>query len=183
MDEELRAELLTRREEDQRIRKAGTPGDRLSPQHMEEWRRIDEGNTLWLNDLVDRLGWPGTSLVGEDGSQAAWLFAQHASQHPDLQRKFLGLLRDAVGAGEASPRNLAYLEDRVRVRDGLPQLYGTQFTKVVLEYRWDPFPIEDAEHVDERRAAVGLSPLAEYAATMNSRDSADRNSSGGAAVD
>jgi hypothetical protein len=40
--------------------------------------------------------------------------------------------------------------------------------------RW--FPIEDPEHVDERRAAVGLSPLAEYAATMNSRDSADRDS-------
>jgi hypothetical protein len=79
--------------------------------------------------------------------RAAWLFAQHASHHPDLQRKFLGLLRDAVAAGEAPPRHLAYLEDR-----------------------WEPHPIEDPEHVDERRAAVGLRPLAEYAATMNSRD-------------
>ena len=177
MDEELRAELLARREEDQRIRTAGKPGDRLTPAQLNEWHRIDEGNTLWLNDLVDRLGWPSISLVGEDGAQAAWLFAQHASQHPDLQRKFLGLLRDAVAAGEAPPRHLAYLEDRVRVHEGLPQLYGTQFTQVVLEYRWDPFPIEDPEHVDERRAAVGLSPLAEYAATMNSR-----HSSGGAAA-
>jgi hypothetical protein len=177
VDEELRAELLARQEEDQRIRKAGKPGDRLAPAQFEEWQRIDEGNTLWLNDLVDRVGWPGTSLVGADGSQAAWLFAQHASQHPDLQRKFLGLLREAVEAGEAPPRHLAYLEDRVRVHDGRPQFYGTQFTKVVLQYRWEPFPIEDPEHVDERRAAVGLSPLAEYAAQM------ERDNSGGAAAD
>jgi hypothetical protein len=177
VDEELRAELLARMDEDQRIRKAGRPGDRLTPLQLEEWHRIDEGNTLWLGDLVNRVGWPGISLVGEDGANAAWLFAQHASQHPELQRKFLGLLRDAVATGEAAPRHLAYLEDRVRIHEGKPQLYGTQFTQVVVQYRWEPFPIEDPERVDERRAAVGLSPLAEYAAQM------ERNRSGGAAAD
>jgi hypothetical protein len=169
IDAKLRAELLARREEDQRIRKAVVgSGGRLTPEQRAEWERIDEANTTWLNDLVDARGWPGKSLVGEDGADAAWLFAQHADRHPPLQRKFLDLLRAAVAAGEASATDLAYMEDRIRVAEGRPQLYGTQFTGVVVRY--EPFPIEDEEHVDERRASVGLGPLADYAAQINSRD-------------
>jgi hypothetical protein len=168
IDEELRAELLARREEDQRIRKAAmASGGTLTREQQAEWQRIDEANTRWLNDLVDAHGWPGKSLVGADGADAAWLFAQHADRQPQLQRKFLDLLRAAVAAGEASATNLAYMEDRVRVAEGHPQLYGTQFTGVVVRY--EPFPIEDEEHVDERRASVGLGPLADYAAELNSR--------------
>jgi hypothetical protein len=168
VDEELRAELLARREEDQRIRKAVIgSGGRLTREQQAEWERIDEANTMWLSDLVDAHGWPGKSLAGGDGANAAWLFAQHADRHPELQRKFLDLLGAAVAAGEASAANLAYMEDRVRVAEGRPQLYGTQFTGVVVRY--EPFPIEDEEHVDERRASVGLGPLADYAAQVNSR--------------
>jgi hypothetical protein len=82
----------------------------------------------------------------------------------------LDLLREAVAAGEAFDRHLAYLEDRVRTAEGRPQLYGTQFTRVVLQYRYEPLPIEDPERVDDRGAAVGLGPLAGYAAHFNERD-------------
>ena len=40
------------------------------------------------------------------------------------------------------------------------QVYGTQFT--AGRSGPEPQPIEDPEGVDERRAAVGLEPLAEY---------------------
>jgi|HubBroStandDraft_3_1064219.scaffolds.fasta_scaffold71532_2 hypothetical protein len=49
-------------------------------------------------------GWPGRTLVGEDGAQAAWLLAQHADHNPDLQRAFLDALRDAVARGELPRR-------------------------------------------------------------------------------
>jgi hypothetical protein len=64
---------------------------------------------------------------GEDGAQAAWLLAQHADRRPELQQVLLEAMRAAVKAGEAAPADLAYLEDRVRVNAGRPQLYGTQF--------------------------------------------------------
>ena len=67
-------------------------------------------------------------------------------------------------AGEASARDQAYLEDRVRIFSGQPQLYGTQFMYDKDELK--PQPIEDPEHLDERRAAVGLGPFAEYEALM-----------------
>ena len=97
---------------------------------------------------------------------AAWLLAQHADRDLDLQRAFLDALRGAVAEGEASPANLAYLEDRVRVADERPQLYGTQFT--VTDGDFVPCPIEDPQRLDERRAAAGLEPFAVYEAQIKS---------------
>lgn len=172
MDEQLRADLLARRAEDQRIRHAAMEASdpetgRLPDDLGAEWHRIDTANTQWLNDLVDARGWPGRSLVGEDGAQAAWLLAQHADQCRDRQRKFLDLLRAAVADGEAEPQHLAYLEDRVRVADGRPQLYGTQFTGMGQDLA--PSPVEDPDHLDERRAAAGLQPFAQYEARLRAR--------------
>jgi hypothetical protein len=169
VDEELRRELLARAEEDQRVRRRVSPPKgqyevRLSDAEAAEWQRVDTGNTRWLADLIAARGWPGRSLAGADGAQAAWLLAQHADRDPEQQRAFLDALRGAVAAGEASPANLAYLEDRVRVRDGRPQLYGTQFT--VTDGEFGPSPIEDPDRLDERRAEVGLEPFAVYEAQI-----------------
>ena len=56
--------------------------------------------------------------------------------------------------------NIAYLQDRVLVGEGKKQKYGTQTTEVDGAFR--PSPIEDEEHVDERRKTLGMLPLAEY---------------------
>lgn len=164
MDTELRAELLARCEEDQRVRRAA--GERrLTEDELTEMRRIDQANTAWLTELTDRVGWPGRTLVGEDGARAAWLLAQHAAK--ERQPAFLELLRAAVATGEASARDLAYLEDRVRVFARQPQLYGTQFRHDDQGLR--PEPIEDPEHLDQRRASVGLGSFSEYEAQLRRR--------------
>jgi hypothetical protein len=165
MDDALAAELVGRMERDQATRNAvqqhapADAADRLV--------EIDNENTAWLRGVVDRAAWPGRSLVGEQGAQAAWLLAQHADHDPEFQQECLTLLTIAVEAGEAEPSHLAYLTDRVRRAQGQPQVYGTQFWRgpdgtgpLVAE------PIGDEAHVDERRAAVGLEPLATYGAHM-----------------
>lgn len=169
VDEELRRELLRRRDEDQRVRHLVSPpkGQHvilLSDEVAEEWQRVDEDNTRWLADLLAARGWPGRTLAGEDGAHAAWLLAQHADRAPVVQQAFLDALRGAVAEGEATPAHLAYLEDRVRVRARLPQLYGTQFT--VISGAFGPHPIEDPQRLDERRSAAGLDPFCDYEARM-----------------
>jgi hypothetical protein len=166
VDEELRAELLARAAEDQRVRNALSPPPRGElreiPDDIREMMRVDEANTAWLTELTTRRGWPGRTAVGEDGAHAAWLLAQHAD--PESQKAFLDLLRAAVAAGEASARDLAYLDDRVRMRAGQPQLFGTQFVRDEQGLR--AAPIEDPENLDQRRASVGLGPFADYEAQM-----------------
>ena len=169
MDEELRRELLARRDEDQRIRTLVSPPQgqhrvRLPDEVAAEWQRIDEDNTRWLGELLSTRGWPGRTLAGEDGAAAAWLLAQHADGDPVRQRAFLDALRGAVDQGEAAPARLAYLEDRVRVNAGQPQLYGTQFA--VTDGHFGPRLIEDRQRLDERRAEAGLEPFADYEARM-----------------
>lgn len=171
MDEELRRELLARRDEDQRIRTLVSPPQgqhtvRLPDEVAAEWQRIDEDNTRWLGEVLSARGWPGRTLAGEDGAAAAWLLAQHADSDPARQRAFLDALRGAVDQGEASPAHLAYLEDRVLVSSGQPQLYGTQFT--ITDGELKPCPITDPQRLDERRAQAGLEPFTDYEARMRS---------------
>jgi hypothetical protein len=103
---------------------------------------------------VDAHGWPGQSLAGENGAHAAWLLLHHAEL--DFQEQCLPLLMEAVGRGDASPRDLAYLKDRVLMRRGEPQIYGTQY--LVKDGVPELWTVRDPEGLDERRAALGLEP-------------------------
>ena len=46
------------------------------------------------------------------------------------------------------------------MKEGKPQVYGTQFK--IKGQELIPAPIEDEQNVDRRRAEVGLPSLAEY---------------------
>lgn len=150
----LRAELLRRCDRDRAARSAYAGGAAEMARLME----MDSDNTAWLMTLVERVGWPGRSLVGEDGAQGAWLLAQHADLNRGFQRRCLELLRDAVARGEASEADLAHLTDRVLLAGGEAQLYGTQVT--VRGGQYVPARLHEPETVDTRRAAVGLDPIA-----------------------
>ncbi|MEU8247707.1 DUF6624 domain-containing protein [Nonomuraea sp. NPDC048916] len=151
---ELRSELLRMLDRDQAFRTMEAP--------EAQWRRVEEANTLRMKQIVDAYGWPGWSLVGEDGATAAWALVQHSDFDLEFQRKGLALMRKAVGEGDAEPSELAFLEDRVRVAEGRPQVYGTQW-EMSPEGEWRPrTPIENEARVDERRAEAGMKPLREY---------------------
>jgi hypothetical protein len=148
-------EIIAMSEADQAMRKS------------EVWdETVDVKNTLSMKQIIAEVGWPTVSKVGLTASQMAWLLVQHADHDREFQRTCLALMK-AHPAGEVDVQNIAYLEDRVRVGEGRQQLYGTQF-HTNEQGDLEPFPIEDQEHVDVRRAEVGLSTLAEYAAIMRS---------------
>jgi hypothetical protein len=160
MNAALRAELVAMAEEDQRVRAALAADGSLFDGYHPRMQAVHDKNAARLTEIIGRFGWLGRGLVGEDGSQAAWLVLQHAIGHPDLQRCGLVLLREAVARGDVPAVEAAILEDRIRFFEGRPQRYGTQ-------YDWTesgglaPWVIEDEAGVDERRRSVGLGPLAE----------------------
>ena len=150
------AELLAMSEVDQAMRGAY--------QTTNEWdATVDETNTARLKEIIEQQGWPTISMVGSKGASAAWLLAQHADKDPAFQEKCLALMKE-LPEDEVILWNIALFEDRVRMNTGRPQLYGTQFK--MSEGNFGPGPIEDEEHLEERRAAMGLETFKEYSREM-----------------
>jgi hypothetical protein len=100
--------------------------------------------------------WPTRSVVGPAGVRAVWIIAKSDTA---LARTVLHRMMEA-GPDESPPAAVATMEDRLRIMSGRKQLYGTQLVRGnggALE----PAPIEDPRHVDMRRDAAGLPPLAQ----------------------
>ena len=157
MNDTVGPELIRRAERDQEMRKKTLK----NPFH---WNAsIDNNNAKYLKQIVEQDGWPTISSVGATASQAAWLLVQHADHDIEFQKRCLALMQN-LPEGEINPANIAYLEDRILVNQGLPQRYGTQFQGE--GHSFGPHPIEDERSLDTRRADVGLEPFAVYKTTM-----------------
>jgi hypothetical protein len=167
-DPQLRQELLKRMAVDQQARKHlldlmaqqnGPDPNGIQSQIVAakaKLQKVDKENAARMKEIVRQHGWPGKTLVGSDGTQAAWLLVQHADPDLAFQKQCLTLITEAVKKGEVPAQQMAYLTDRVRVAEKQKQVYGTQFEDL------EPFPIEDEANVDKRRQGVNLPPLAEY---------------------
>jgi len=167
----VRAELEAIFEADQKgrlsIEAAQNRHGLSSPEVADLWKTQhsnDEKNRKRLIEIVDQSGWPKQSLVGEKAALAAFLVLQHADFA--LQKRYLPLLRATAERGETKLKWLALLEDRVLVREGKKQLYGSQVRNQKGVEGWQLEPIEDEANVDERRAKMGLGPLNEYLKTF-----------------
>jgi hypothetical protein len=160
MDDSLRRELLVLMAEDDALREELAKDGSLFQGYNPDMEALHRRNAARLREIIAAAGWPGRSLVGEDGAAAAWRILQHSIGEPGFMRGSLPVLSEAVAAGEAEPLHLAMLEDRILCFEGRPQLYGTQ-------YFWDEagegmtlhYGVEDPEGIEERRRAVGLPPI------------------------
>ena len=160
-DKELARLLAKMVEVDQGFRKL-PHGERVD-------RDIDGLNTRTLRAWLEHLDWFTVSRFGAQADHNAWLLVQHADRDVAFQRDVLARLTKLVDQQETARDNYAYLYDRVAVNDGKPQRYGTQ-GRCTGPGRWEPRPIEDAAHVDERRAWAGIRgfpKLADYVVTMS----------------
>jgi len=122
-----------------------------------------------LDDLVARCGWPSETAFGIRAVEAAHFIVLHSPL--DYQMDYIGVISEAERAGEFKTRHLAFLVDKMLVRQGKSQRYGTQLRGVNSLGDFEPFPIEDESRVDELRAAAGVIPasLCAYLSMMNAK--------------
>ncbi|WP_316795472.1 DUF6624 domain-containing protein [Pedobacter agri] len=125
-----------------------------------EMKKRDSANFKVFEEIITKYGWLGPHEIGYKNNQYLFLILQHADL--ESQRKYLPLFRKSHKLGRVLPKDLAYLEDRVNMRDGKMQQYGSQTLIDKNTKKYILFPVEDVEHVDERRAAVGLESLKSY---------------------
>jgi hypothetical protein len=161
----LRDELARRAEADQDARFAVMRAKVQSGPLVDQAMKVDRENLAWLRPLVDRDGFPTVAEVGAAGVNYAWILVQHADANRPFQNHVLDQIRPRVATGEVDGEEFAQLTDRVLLAEGKKQRYGSQF--VGGDRPMTLRPVEDAAHLDERRATVGLPPMAAYRCLMD----------------
>jgi hypothetical protein len=131
--------------------------------------QFDSLNYYNLKLIVDKFGFPGYDIVGQEGSNTFWLLIQHQDKNLGFQKEVLKLMKIQVDLKNASPWNYAYLIDRVNVNSRELQIYGTQMQLNGDKSSYEPKPVIEPNKLDERRASVGLNSIEEYINTMNER--------------
>ena len=115
----------------------------------------DSLNLVLVDEILSQHGFPLKEHVGDFGNQATWLVFQHADL--DFQKRFLPQLEAAVSHGDIAPLYLALLRDRIDVREGRPQRYGTQ-----IDEKGNLAPLLDASRVNQWRQEVGLPSIEQF---------------------
>jgi hypothetical protein len=160
MNEPLRNELLSMRDEDLRVRQELLDAGELGGHYVPRMEDVHKKNASRLREIIAAHGWPDESLVGADGAEAAWLIVQHAIGEPEFQRNVLKLLRESAESSRIPAWHAAYLEDRIALYENRLQRFGTQWTDDPRDGRARPWLLAEPQRIDELRAGVGLKPLA-----------------------
>lgn len=146
-------------ERDQFIRDALERRGILEDAYHPEMEKAHKDNTKAFIDYIKLHGFPVLSNAGEKGVKLSWLIIQHSISSPDFQRESLIQMRLAAAQDDYPKDLLAYTEDCIAFFEGRKQLYGTYFDWEIGGLR--PAQIEDPKFLDQRRAAMGLPPMAE----------------------
>jgi hypothetical protein len=168
---QLRKELKEMAEVNINLRRrlARTANARARSELADQIEHVEYRQSQRLDRIFDLLGhrWPDVEVVGREASRSALVIAQQIDSYRGVQRRALRLLKEAARKDRAPRRWVAFLEDRVRLSGGRPQLYGTQVNIDGGEV--DPLPIADPERLDKRRAQMGLDPMKQYLDRVRAR--------------
>ncbi|KUN38698.1 DUF6624 domain-containing protein [Streptomyces olivochromogenes] len=167
---DLARELIARAA-DSAAHRAKRVRNQLDAVQLGQGRHADHANTKVLRRILAEHDWPGHLLVGPAAARAAWSIALHSDDEPDFQRAATTLLERAVQADDALIQHWAHLHDRALINSGHDQEYGTQ-----LLLRADGVelcPLRVPGSLDQRRATVGLPPIAVALRTVRRRYTPD----------
>jgi len=165
---DLRDQITRLLKDDQAVRqKSG-----FDIKRMEEADRRTAGP---LTTIFDRYGVPTYDMVGVQAAKDFVIMVQH--QAPAFRAAVLPKLKANVYAGQGEPGAYAMVYDRTQRDQGKHQLYGQQL-ECTSGKTLDVAPMDDAKHVNMRRAELGLMRLELYARLVR-LNSPDMCASGG----
>ena len=125
---------------------------------------IDKENQTFVFGLLDNQGWPDG--LSDKANSAIFLVIDHAEFA--AQEKYYPVVKEKAEQGIMGKEDAATLQDRILMKKGEMQVYGTQTTRVVINgeninYLW---PVKNPDQLDKLRKEVNLPPIAEYIAVF-----------------
>lgn len=120
----------------------------------------DSSNLAFVERIIDKYGWLVPQDIGFQGALTLFLVIQHADLK--TQKKYYPLILKAEKEGNILSSNVAILEDRIAMREGRPQTYGSQGYYDSQKKKVFIYPLVDVKRLDKLRKSRGLSPMKEY---------------------
>lgn len=151
-DPELKARIEAIFKGDQAVRQ--TEG--FDPAKM---RAKDDEDRSAVQSILDTYGMPTFSRVGAEAATDFVVLIQH--QPASFRERALPKLKENVDVGQAWPKDFAMMYDRSQTDQGKPEVYGVNLV-CQPNGTLAPGSLVDPEHVEDRRAAIGLMPLTTY---------------------
>ena len=119
---------------------------------------IQASNIVKIDEILAQYGYPGEEIIGEAGGYALFSMIQHSNEQ--TRPKYVPIMKKAVQQGHCRARYLTSIEDRIATDRGALQIYGNQVKYYPETKTFDVWPIQNPAEVDQRRAKVGLRPIA-----------------------
>jgi hypothetical protein len=163
INKELRAEFLKRKETDQMYRGLLAENDSL----WKIQKKYDRENQLFLDSVINKYGWAGISLIGQDGAGIAFLIAQHADLDLKFQEKCLKFMKKALKKNDVVRCDFAYLMDRVMLKKYGFQLFASQCMEV--DGTFQSRPLYDEKILKTLRKYFWMPPIEEYLKFMQNK--------------
>jgi len=126
-----------------------------------------KSNLRILDSIYKMYGWLSSAQVGYKGSLVQFLIIQHDDL--ETQNKWLPVVRKAVDSCLLAPGNYALLIDRILVRSGKKQIFGTQSFFDYQKNKIVPYPIKKYKKVNKRRMEKGMNSLELYLIQLNKK--------------
>lgn len=168
----LQKELLTIGYDDQEARQEYVKiGNTLGWKHVkiDSLKKVivykDSINLIKVKNILAKHGWVGEKVVGIEASSTLFMVLQHANL--ETQKEYLPMLQEAVKKGSAKASSMAMMVDRIAIREGKKQIYGSQIARSPETEEYYVLPLENPEMVNTRRQEVGLGTIQDYVSHWN----------------
>lgn len=122
---------------------------------------LDSVNMIRMEKIIEKYGYPGADIVGNDLKSVGLLVIAHS---PKKQENYIRLLWKEAKKGNVEKKEVAMLDDRIKMLNGKKQRYGTALIfetigidsssgNAITKLRiWD---IKRFKGLDKRRENVG----------------------------
>jgi hypothetical protein len=112
---------------------------------------LDSINLLKIKEIINKYGYPGKKLVGEQ-SMTAFYVIQHANLA--TREEFLPEIKKAVINKDLSKTALILLLDRIYLDKYNTQIWGTQQIWDKSQHKYIPAPIDNSEDAQKIRKEI-----------------------------
>ncbi|WP_345949178.1 DUF6624 domain-containing protein [Mucilaginibacter sp. PAMB04274] len=125
-----------------------------------QMKKTDKENQQFVGELLDNCGWP--KGLSAENNHTLFLVIDHAET--EYANKYFPFIKQQAELGTVLKSDLATLQDRILLKKGQKQLYGTQTFKVgPVIHVW---PVDNIDGLSERRQAMGMQAMDEYIQTV-----------------